>query len=71
MEVISLSTDKKQMCFELPQDLYIDLNKVLLEKFGKIYGNLKYAIQDALKMWIEQQWKELSQLKEGKNDVTG
>jgi len=65
-----MSTDKKQLCFELPQELYIDLNKVLLEKFGRIYGNIKYAFQDALKIWIGQQKKELSQLKEGKNDVT-
>lgn len=50
-------TDKKRksMCFEIPTDLYRELNQALLDKFGGIYGHIREAIEEGIRLWITNQ----------------
>lgn len=49
------SSDKKKICIEIDKELYKDLQRELVEKYGKTFGKIRVALQEGIKMWIKKE----------------
>ena len=49
------STDKIDVCLRISGKVYKELNRTILEKYGKIYGHIGKSVEEALKLWIKNQ----------------
>lgn len=53
-------SDRKKICIEISKDLYKNFQREILEKYGCIYGNIKIALQEGIKLWIANEQKRMT-----------
>jgi len=58
---MSCGTDKKRVTFDMPKGLYTNFQKVILDKYGDLYGHIGESITEGIQLWVQ---------KENSNDTT-
>ena len=46
---------KKKVCTLVPEDLFQEVNLVLVKKHGNCFGYFTKTVEEALKMWLKKQ----------------
>ena len=59
---MSCGTDKKRVTFDMPKVLYTSFQKVILDKYGDLYGHIGQTITEGIKLWLQ---------REGPNETVG
>ena len=48
-------SEKIKITMDVPEDLYKELQKFLIEKHGRVYGHIGESFIDGLKIWLKNQ----------------
>ena len=48
---------KKKICLEISEDLYKELNQMILNKFGNVFGHIGATIEESIELWLNKQIK--------------
>lgn len=52
---MSCGTDKKRITFDIPKALYTNFQKVILDKYGDLYGHIGESITEGIELWLQKE----------------